>query len=85
MNKTKGQKDIQKNTHTNVQLKIEQHEPHNKLYIENFMTLNTANIFFQYDSGGILVSVLVSSALNRGFEPGSGQTKDCNMYLLLLR
>jgi hypothetical protein len=40
------------------------------------MTLNTANIFFQYDSGGVLVSVLVSSALDRGFEPGSGQTKD---------
>ena len=26
--------------------------------------------------GGVMVSVLASSAVNRGFEPGSGQTKD---------
>jgi len=29
-----------------------------------------------YRIGGVIVSVLASSAVDRGFEPGSGQTKD---------
>jgi hypothetical protein len=28
---------------------------------------------------GVMVSVLVSSAVDRGFEPRSGQTKDCKI------
>jgi hypothetical protein len=37
--------------------------------------------------GGVMVSVLGSSAVDRGFEPRSGQTKDFKIgqYLLLLR
>jgi hypothetical protein len=35
--------------------------------------------------GGVMVSVLASSVVDRGFEPWSGQTKDWNWYLLLLR
>ena len=36
--------------------------------------------------GGVMVSVLVSSAVDRGFETRSGQTKDYEIvYLLLLR
>ena len=35
--------------------------------------------------GGVMISVLASSAVDRGFEPRSGQTKDYkNWYLLLL-
>jgi len=34
---------------------------------------------------GVMVSVLASSVVDRGFEPWSGQTKDWNWYLLLLR
>jgi hypothetical protein len=32
--------------------------------------------FFQNRIGGVMVSVLASSAVDRGFEPQSGQTKD---------
>ena len=35
--------------------------------------------------GGVMISVLASSAVDRGFEPQSGQTKDWNSYVLLLR
>ena len=37
--------------------------------------------------GGVMVSVLASNAVDRGFEPRSGQTKDYKIqwYLLLLR
>jgi hypothetical protein len=36
--------------------------------------------------GGVMISVLASSAVDRVFEPWSGQTKDYNiLYLLLLR
>ena len=36
--------------------------------------------------GGVMISVLASSAVDRGFEPRSGQTKDYkNWYVLLLR
>ena len=31
------------------------------------------------DIGGVMVSVLASSAVDRGFEPRSGQTKDYNI------
>jgi hypothetical protein len=34
------------------------------------------NINQKHRIGGIMVSVLASSALDRGFEPRSGQTKD---------
>ena len=35
--------------------------------------------------GGVMVRVLASSAVDRGFEPRSGHTKDyTNCYLLLL-
>ena len=35
--------------------------------------------------GGVMVKVLASSAVDRGFEPRSGHTKDHkNLYLLLL-
>jgi hypothetical protein len=34
--------------------------------------------------GGIMVSVLASSSVDRGFEPRLGQTKDYDWYLLLL-
>ena len=33
-------------------------------------------LFFQNRIGGVMVSVLASSAVDRGFEPRSGQTKD---------
>ena len=29
--------------------------------------------------GGVMVSVLASTAVDRGFEPRSGQTKDCKI------
>ena len=32
--------------------------------------------FITYRTGGVMVSMLVSSAVDRGFEPRSGQTKD---------
>jgi hypothetical protein len=35
--------------------------------------------------GGVMVIMLTSSAVDRGLEPRSGQTKDLNWYLLLLR
>ena len=34
------------------------------------------NIHQKHRIGGVMVSVLVSSAIDRGFEPRSGQTKD---------
>jgi hypothetical protein len=34
--------------------------------------------------GGVVISVLVSSAVDRGFEPWSGQTKDYKIGILLL-
>jgi hypothetical protein len=34
--------------------------------------------------GGVKVSGLSSSVVDRGFEPRSGKTKDCNWHLLLL-
>ena len=34
--------------------------------------------------GGVMVSVLALSAVDRRFEPRSGQTKDEHWYLLLL-
>ena len=33
-------------------------------------------LFFLYRIGGVMVSVLASSAVDCGFEPRSGQTKD---------
>jgi hypothetical protein len=38
--------------------------------------LKTIIFFFQNPIGGVMVSVLASSAVDRGFEPRSGQTKD---------
>ena len=35
------------------------------------------NINQKHRIGGVMVSVLASSAIDRGFEPRSGQTKDC--------
>ena len=35
--------------------------------------------------GGVMVSMLASSAVDRGFEHRSSQSKDYNFYLLLLR
>ena len=37
--------------------------------------LHSIPIYFN-DMGGVMVSVLSSSAVDRGFEPRSGQTKD---------
>jgi hypothetical protein len=34
--------------------------------------------------GGVMVSVLASSAVDRGFEPRSGQTKDYNIGICCL-
>ena len=42
------------------------------------------SIFFNR-IGGVMVSVSSSSAVYRGFESRSGQTKDLNWYVLLLR
>jgi hypothetical protein len=33
-------------------------------------------LLYQYRIGGVMVSVLASSAVDRGFAPRSGQTKD---------
>ena len=38
----------------------------------NTIVLKVRNIYF----GGVIVGVLASSAMDRGFEPRSGQTKD---------
>ena len=51
-------------------------------------TFHVASIVFQICHnriGGVMVSVLASSAVTRGFEPRSGQTKLQVWYLLLLR
>ena len=51
-------------------------------------TFHVASIVFQMCHnriGGVMVSVLASSAVTRGFEPRSGQTKLQVWYLLLLR
>jgi hypothetical protein len=43
------------------------------------MNIGLANMIIQIEFnhiGSVMVSVLASSAVNRGFEPGSGQTKD---------
>ena len=51
-------------------------------------TFHVASIVFQMCHnriGGVMVSVLASSAVTRGFEPRSGQTKRQVWYLLLLR
>ena len=37
------------------------------------------NINQKHRIGGVMVSMLVSSAVDRGFEPRSGQTKDYNI------
>jgi hypothetical protein len=43
----------------------------------NTITLTLMNYHFDANRiGGIMVSVLTSSAVDRGFEPWSGQTKD---------
>ena len=34
--------------------------------------------------GGVIVSVLVSSAVDRGFETQSGQTKDCKLGIWIM-
>ena len=43
-------------------------------YCEN--VYSRGNINQKHGFGGIMVGVLVSSAVDRGFEPRSGQTKD---------
>ena len=51
-------------------------------------TFHVASIVFQMCHnriGDVMVSVLASSAVTRGFEPQSGQTKLQVWYLLLLR
>ena len=51
-------------------------------------TFHVASIVFQMCHnriGGVMVSVLASSAVTRGFEPRSDQTKLQVCYLLLLR
>ena len=45
---------------------------------------NTISIVFNRISG-VIVSVLSSNVVGRGFQPGSGQIKDYNWYLLLLQ
>ena len=37
------------------------------------------NILYPLNSGGAMVSVIAPSAIYRGFEPWSGQTKDCKI------
>jgi hypothetical protein len=37
-----------------------------------------------YRIGGVMVSVLASGAVNRGFEPQLGQTEDFKIDVLLL-
>jgi hypothetical protein len=44
------------------------------MLISNFEALDEANRI-----GGVMVSVLASSAIDRGFEHRSGQTKDCKI------
>ena len=52
----------------------------NKLDIYVFITLSVyiyhPCLISRYRIGGVIVSVLVSSAVDRGFEPRSDQTKD---------
>ena len=51
-------------------------------YVLSCMTISIINDRI----GGVMISVLASSAVDRGFEPRSGQTKDYkNWYVLLLR
>ena len=41
------------------------------------MNMKILSTYIQiYRIGGVMVSLLVSSAVDRGFEPPSGQTKD---------
>ena len=40
------------------------------------------NIHQKHRIGGVMVSVLVSSAIDRGFEPRSGQTKDYKLVFV---
>jgi hypothetical protein len=42
----------------------------------NLTALNRQFIWLRNSIGGVMVSVLASSAVDRGFEPKSGQTKD---------
>jgi hypothetical protein len=46
------------------------------------MTLNAQ--FLYNHIGGIMVSVLAQSVVDRGFEPGSGQTKDYEIGICCL-
>ena len=38
-------------------------------------------MYTHYRIGGLMVSVLVSSAVDRGFESQLGHTKDCNISI----
>ena len=40
------------------------------------MRSNCAPLITNFSIGGVMVSMLASSAVDRGFEPRSGQTKD---------
>ena len=40
------------------------------------MRSNCAPLIANFSIGGVMVSMLASSAVDRGFEPRSGQTKD---------
>jgi len=47
------------------------------LLIFMYSIINVKTILFIYNRiGGVIVSVLASSEVDRGFEPQSGQTKD---------
>ena len=49
-------------------------------YDGGYIPKTTFMLEFEYNrTGGVMVSVLASSAVDRGFEPRSGQTKDNNI------
>ena len=55
---------------------------HNKnIYIQSHQQYTESSIYMytHYRIGGLMVSVLVSSAVDRGFESQSGHTKDCKI------
>jgi hypothetical protein len=48
----------------------------NKFIFNEMMTRSLVGLFVANHIGGVMVSMLASSAVDRGFEPQSGQTKD---------
>ena len=54
-------------------------ESTNNIFSQRSINISKCVSFNINRIGGVMVSMLASSMVDRGFEPRSGQTKDCNI------